>query len=98
MRKLALGLLAGLLIGLTVPAVAHAPHPCAAEDMLKHVVQYGDGHAHYRCANTDDFIARFVLDGINYQVDAAIQKDICNHRRYWKRQYGIAPIVEEACH
>lgn len=96
MRTLAVGLV-GVFIGLSVPAIAHSPAPCAEEDMLKKLVVWSNGHKHYKCVNTDDFIARFVTTEVNYQVDGAIQGDICNNRRYWKREYGIAPIVSEAC-
>lgn len=98
MKKMAAGLVAGLILGLAAPALTHVPaSACPAEDMLKRVVDYGDGHAHYRCVNTDDYIARTITRTQNYQVDGAIQGDVCNNRRYWERNYGIAPVVAEAC-
>ncbi len=103
-RLLCVAFIVGVFVGIFLGAspVADASHrqpiPTCAEDhsLLVGKGDFGHGqYEYYECLRPEDITREAKLDA---GIGAGLAEAICEHKRYWKRQHGIGPLVSEACH
>lgn len=87
----------GTLGGIGIAQAHGEKAGCAAEDEIKVVAEFSEGHKHYTCVHRDDFVAAAIENGYrNPAVSRTVRGSVCEHPRFWSRQHGIT-VMPEAC-
>lgn len=87
---------------LAVPTTHTKPMPRCHEDETL-LLGYGDFEhgrwSDYMCVHPDDYISESIENGYRHpSVYVYVRGSVCEHRRFWNREVGIRPSVEETCH
>lgn len=99
-KKASVAIFVGIAaLGVVQPATAdhgqRLPRCYEDEIFLVGVGDFGHGRwTRYDCVHPED-LTRMAKEDAG--IGREIAEGICEHRRFWKREYGIGPIVSEAC-
>lgn len=106
-KWIAAGLIAVGSFGYVSPNHALALHmserkvpKCAEDEVIAGRGNFAHGYwERYVCTHPDDITAETIEnDYRNPAVYATVRGSVCDHRRFWNREVGIKPSVEETCH